>query len=169
MFIAGLHVEIPNNDWELKVDDIKIEYHPKSGCQYVIQCFQDYEFSSTPKKSVVIDDEPWKPFCTQLDFEFAELALQAALSKGQINAFIKLIHHCAEQVEKLTLKNSDDLEDVWENASTRMTPVSCLAVSRYRAYISHSSRKRLSKCRTSKKSLNSRSFISHSGIGCLIS
>ncbi|KAG2133599.1 uncharacterized protein EDB93DRAFT_1093239, partial [Suillus bovinus] len=38
-----------------------------------------------------VDEEPWRPFCSHSDFEFAEIALNAALNKSQINALLALI------------------------------------------------------------------------------
>ncbi|KAG2080501.1 hypothetical protein BD769DRAFT_1684961 [Suillus cothurnatus] len=59
--------------------EFKTEYHPCSGCPTLFQAFD--EFRVPPEaQQVPIDEKPWHPFRSRADFEFSEIALDAALS-----------------------------------------------------------------------------------------
>jgi hypothetical protein len=74
-------------------DTFKTEYHPNSGHAPAIETFSTFghpveaEASSMP----IVDNTPWQPFTCRTDFEFAELAHQAALNKDQTNKMLQLI------------------------------------------------------------------------------
>ncbi|KAH0580608.1 hypothetical protein H2248_002097 [Termitomyces sp. 'cryptogamus'] len=64
----------------------KVEYHPHSGILLKIGFYSDcFPHHTIPPPNF----KPWKPFKSQLDFEIAELELEAALSKSQLNCLIK--------------------------------------------------------------------------------
>lgn len=71
----------------------------------------------------IIDDQPWHPFTCCEDFEFAELAYSATLSRDQTNELLKLIWRVAEGHTKFTFKTHADITTAWDRASTQMTPV----------------------------------------------
>jgi hypothetical protein len=62
--------------------DIKIEYHPSSKKPTRILSPEEFKASlsdlSDPKKPPF--DEPWLPFCSREDFEFAEVVHDAKLN-----------------------------------------------------------------------------------------
>ncbi|KAI5985055.1 hypothetical protein EDD15DRAFT_2390223 [Pisolithus albus] len=64
---------------------------------------------------------PWYPFQSRLDFEFAELVLEAALNKEQVNRFLKLMKSVRSTSEAFTLNEYNDLQNTWKAASHRMT------------------------------------------------
>ncbi|KAG6896264.1 hypothetical protein C0992_009421 [Termitomyces sp. T32_za158] len=67
----------------------KVEYHPHSGIPTKIGSYSD----CFPQTTIPPPDfEPWKPFKSRLDFEIAELGLEAALNKSQLDRLIKLFH-----------------------------------------------------------------------------
>jgi hypothetical protein len=111
------------NTTEPELDDIKIEYHPRSGRPPQFFHFGDYT-TDLPEMDIPIDPEPWKPFRSRLDFELAELILDTHMNKAQTNALISIIHRCVLEPHSFTLKNEGDLARIWENASTRATKVS---------------------------------------------
>jgi len=108
-----------------KAGDITIEYHPHSKKATHIFNPEEYKASladnSEPTKPP--DDEPWRPFHTREDFEFAELVHDAALNQPQIEKFIKLIQRCQEAPGSLTFSKYSDLKDSLEAASKLLTPV----------------------------------------------
>lgn len=78
------------------------------------------------------NDEPWVPFFrTREDFEFGDIALQAALKKEHRKALIQLINKCLRGEGKFTLTDDDDLQGSWERAERSLTPVcySCVSFS----------------------------------------
>lgn len=64
------------------------------------------------------DNEPWKPFNTRADFEFAQLTLEASLSWGQVKHFIQLINHLKSGKEGFSLSNHADLSGHWQQAAS---------------------------------------------------
>ncbi|KAJ3509094.1 hypothetical protein NLJ89_g5404 [Agrocybe chaxingu] len=106
---------IPN----LKRDDIKIEYHPKSGRHGAptIHHFDEYVSANhSTCAAPTPDPEPWKPFRTRLDFELAEFMQDARLNEEQIGDLLSLISRCIKSPESLTISGADDLANVWKHA-----------------------------------------------------
>ncbi len=108
------------------MDDIKVEYHPDSDKKD--ETFPFEEFTRRPSFTPVRPetDQPWSSFHTREDFDFAEIALDAALNNQQIEALIKLFHHCIQNKDKdlFTLSGSRELKETWKTARTKLTPVS---------------------------------------------
>lgn len=104
-------------------DDIKTEYHPRSGRPPVVQGFDEYR-RYTAKPQMPEHSEPWFPFSTRGDFEIAAFALDAGLNRSQTNTLLSLTHKFISQEHKLTLRNYDDMRSYWEAASHKLTPVS---------------------------------------------
>ncbi|KDR65150.1 hypothetical protein GALMADRAFT_148940 [Galerina marginata CBS 339.88] len=104
------------------VDDIRTEYHPASGRPASVVHFEDYREHDPVNIDPPHNPEPWKPFQTRLDFEFAQLAHDAALNKRQVEKLIDLLQRCAKGVEMLTIKTPKNLADVWDQASEMLTP-----------------------------------------------
>jgi hypothetical protein len=119
-------------DTGLQVDDIKTEYHPNSGRSTRIQHFGEYGHEVSDLESISFnlspDVEPWKPFQTRLDFEFAELTLGAALSEQQTNKLINWIHHYSKEPESFTISSHADLCHAWDNASAIATSVGVISL-----------------------------------------
>lgn len=108
-----------------QLDDIRVEYHPRSG--HPTETFQFHEYTNTlPADDIKIsaNSEPWKPFRSRLDFELAKLMLDTHMNKSQSTTLISLIHHCISDPQSFTLSGYSDLANVWEQAATRATNVS---------------------------------------------
>jgi hypothetical protein len=103
--------------------EFKTEYHPRSGRATLYQPSE--EFGIREMQQVPVDEDPWRPFRSRGDFEFAEIALNASLNKSQINALLDLISRINQGQAQVTLKNEADLSKAWDNAATELTPV-CL-------------------------------------------
>ena len=71
----------------------------------------------------IFSSEPWQPFCSQADFEFAKLALEATLMQGQIEQLIQLFGKCIQGKDKFNLKSHQDLHETWDAASLLLTLV----------------------------------------------
>ena len=70
------------------------------------------------------DDEPWRPFRSRDDFEFAEFVHDTALNQSQIDQLIKFIRRQDKSGSgSFTLQNYNDLKDVLERASKLLTSV----------------------------------------------
>ncbi|KAG1762507.1 hypothetical protein EDD22DRAFT_778368 [Suillus occidentalis] len=103
-----------------QVDDIKLEYHPSSGITPEVHAFNDFK-RCPPTSSAPPHKRPWAPFKSRLEFEIAELALEACLNNDQTDRLITLCNRCASQSEKFTFKNHKDIRERWEAVSHRTT------------------------------------------------
>lgn len=108
----------------LREDDIRTSYHPKSGRPTVTKHFEDYGHDENGAEHAKrpVNQEPWRPFRCRLDFEVSELALDAKLNRRQTDRLLALIHRVKDG-EAFTLKNSADVIDAWDNASSSLTSV----------------------------------------------
>ena len=71
-------IKVRETERGLEMDDIKIEYHPNSGKNSIIYRFEDYRRQKS-SHYIPLDEEPWRPFACRTDFEFARIAMEAAL------------------------------------------------------------------------------------------
>lgn len=108
-----------------KASDFVIEYHPHSKRATRIISTEEFKASlidnSVPTSPP--DDNPWRPFRSREDFEFAELVHDASLNRPQIERFIKLIQCCQDAPGAFTFRKYSDLKDSLESASRILTPV----------------------------------------------
>ncbi|KAG1857471.1 hypothetical protein F4604DRAFT_1589912 [Suillus subluteus] len=105
-----------------QLDDIKVDYHPNSQIPSTIHHFADFSRTRPTEASVPRNHAPWEPFRTRLDFEVAEIALEAALTAEQTNRLLSLVHRSARRDETFTLRNHDEVRELWSTASQRFTP-----------------------------------------------
>lgn len=66
---------------------------------------------------------PWLPFRSKTEFEFAEIALQTAMSNKQLDALINVVRTLMEGKEAFEIKNHSDVQTLWDKASESLTPV----------------------------------------------
>ncbi|KAG1905761.1 uncharacterized protein F5891DRAFT_1125792 [Suillus fuscotomentosus] len=117
-------------------DDIKVEYHPHSKIPSTIHRFVDFSRHHSMEDSVPRSTSPWEPFRTRLDFEVAEIALEAAMTKDQTNRLFNLLHRSACGKEAFTLQSHDEVRSFWEMASEQFTPFQSSVVSvKYRSEV----------------------------------
>ena len=117
----------PTNDTHHPVrayqdNDIRVEYHPNSGRNTDHFKVDKYR-RSIPNTRTTLEPEPWAPFRTREDFEFAEIALETGMTRGQVNALIKLFHKCIKREGSFTLANHKDMVDTLKVASNRLAKV----------------------------------------------
>ncbi|KAG1814111.1 hypothetical protein EV424DRAFT_1348837 [Suillus variegatus] len=104
-----------------ELDDIKVEHHPHSQIPSTVHRFSEFSRSCPTEDYVPRNDSPWEPFRTRLDFEVAEIALEAAMTKDQTNRLLNLIHRSASGNDTFTLQNHDEVRSLWDLASQRYT------------------------------------------------
>jgi len=97
-------------------DDIKVEYHPHSKKATETFHFENYKANQPAKYATPIDPEPWKPFCSLLDFEFAEFMLEAHLNDSQCATLLSLVKCTNEDPKAFTFSNTKDLKECWKHA-----------------------------------------------------
>jgi len=109
----------------LATDSIRTEYHYTSGRPTRVDQFEDYHSHANTAQamSYTINSKPWWPFLSRTDFEFAEIALEAAMTKKQIERMINLFRQCSHGRDSFNLTNYNDARSTWEAASQRHTPV----------------------------------------------
>ncbi|KAG1895997.1 uncharacterized protein F5891DRAFT_1280887 [Suillus fuscotomentosus] len=100
-----------------ELDDIKVEHHPHSQIPSTMHHFSEFSCSCPTEDYVPRNDSPWEPFRTRLDFEVAEIALEAAMTKDQTNRLLNLIHRSASGNDTFTLQNHDEVCSLWDLAS----------------------------------------------------
>jgi hypothetical protein len=105
--------------------DIVVEYHPHSGKTPQFLGSEGFKASlgnrSDPMKPP--DDNPWGPFRSREDFEFADIVHDANLNRPQIERLIKFIRRCENTPGSFTIQSYSDLKDSLEHASKLLTPV----------------------------------------------
>ena len=104
---------------------IKVEYHPSSGQESRTFTPEDFFIrAASLAANPSADSNPWAPFRTREDFEFAELVLNAGMPKGQVNALIRLFHKCIENGrESFTFSNYNEMQKTLAVASERLPKV----------------------------------------------
>ncbi|KAG1738384.1 uncharacterized protein EDB91DRAFT_1237752 [Suillus paluster] len=109
---------------EFEVDDIKVVHHPKSRIPTKVHVFGDFKRHpahhsswSTPEP----DAQPWRPFKSRLEFDIAEITLEAALNNAQTDHLLDICRRCARQSEKFTFQNHKDIRAKWDAASQHFT------------------------------------------------
>jgi hypothetical protein len=104
-------------------DTIRTEYHPKSGRKLKFEQFRGPSPADIPPPPNTSSKAPWTPFKSRADFEFAEIALQAALNQNQVDRLLKIFERCASGKDKLNLKNNKEIREIWSDASALISTV----------------------------------------------
>ncbi|KAG1787900.1 hypothetical protein EV424DRAFT_1550918 [Suillus variegatus] len=115
------HDDHPLLEPEHALDDIKVEYHPSSGIEAKVYPFHGFQRRPMASSEASHSAEPWRPFQSCLEFEVAEVALEAGLNNHKTDQLIKLCHRCIVGKEKFSFKTHKDIHVKWEAASVRVT------------------------------------------------
>ncbi|KAJ7509461.1 hypothetical protein B0H11DRAFT_2168801 [Mycena galericulata] len=110
----------PRGSVEIK-HEIKRVFHPHTRRSPIFQSFSDYVTSNVSEHTVPMDQAPWKPFRTRLDFEVAEFCELAMLNKEMTETLINLIQRCGNNMKDFTLLDHSELNRMWELASHKCT------------------------------------------------
>jgi len=109
---APLHHENANP----QLHEIKIEYHPSSKRAEQRFC-TDKRIPDAPEiPDQPTAEKPWHPFRSHLDFKIAELALNAHLSKADMEHLVSIIQRCIQDPEQFTLRGHKDISEYWDLA-----------------------------------------------------
>jgi len=108
------------------IGDIKIEYHPDTKRVPDIIPSKDYRARQKKKKLQSNTRRPWKPFGTRSEFEFAEVALRAGLTKNQVNALIQVMQRCINKEDSFEIRDHDHMCTIWDAGAVLHTAVSSL-------------------------------------------
>ena len=102
-----------------------MEYHPNAGKPTITHPFSEFtQGNVTQAYEPDSSTDPWYPFRSRLDFKFAELTLEAALSKEQTTQLLTLAQRIHTHTEKFTLQSYHDLQIHGKQLSTAQHPVS---------------------------------------------
>lgn len=104
-------------------EDFKTEHHPHSSHPMTFQSAEDFG-QSAEGPAVQPDEQPWRPFRTAADLEFADIAVQAGLNASHVNALLGLISWVAGKSANIMFKNENDLCLACDRAAQELTPVS---------------------------------------------
>lgn len=107
---------------QLQVDDIQVEYHYSAKRPAAVYAFEDFKRNFTgPRRRP--DDQPWHPFKSRTDFEFAELVHEAHLSNRQVKRLLAIIDKISDKKDRFTFKTADDVDRAWAKAKLRYPSV----------------------------------------------
>ncbi|KAI0814933.1 hypothetical protein BC629DRAFT_1436013 [Irpex lacteus] len=101
------------------VDDIRVEYHPGAGMKpsTIVYPFDQYRQVRPEVDFASTLDEPWRPFQTRGDFEFAEIVHESRMSHAATERLLKLIRGVQTGEVELTFNSQSDVRRAWEKAS----------------------------------------------------
>ncbi|KAG1842161.1 hypothetical protein DFJ58DRAFT_844771 [Suillus subalutaceus] len=112
--LEGLSYNLPP---ALQQDNIKTEYHPRSGIPMKTDHFADFCCHTAAPSLVRENTTPWEPFTSRIDFDFTELVLKANPTKLQTNELISLIRRSA--LKRFSVTDYDGICKLWDTASSR--------------------------------------------------
>jgi hypothetical protein len=75
----------------------------------------------------VPESEPWKPFISRDDFEFADAILQAGMNKQQVETILDIICRIKQSCSDLSFSTYNNMKMAWEKATTYYPSV-CLFI-----------------------------------------
>lgn len=127
------------------LDDIRTIYHPSSRRKPRVDSFELYgldedsiqpgeQKTKTPRQAE-LNHEPWKPFHSRTEFELAELTLEAALSRSQLDRLLRIIRTLVEECPPFKLKTHKDVERLWDELAGKLTSVRILFLSHAIYYV----------------------------------
>lgn len=110
-------------------DIFTIRYHPHSGRPSERRTFTDYIHKQQSSRVPLVNDEPWRPFFnTREDFEFAQILMEAGVTKDHSDRLLKLFKKCLSGNGVLTYSNHSEIKASWDRAETKLTAVSLIAI-----------------------------------------
>lgn len=124
---------------ELKRDDIKIVYHPHSGLREEIISFEEWaeRANKVADRNIAfaletIDKEPWQPFQSRVDYEFAEAMHDAQMSRPHVERMVACMKTATKDSPKteFSIGSEPHLRKVWDLA--RMSKLSTVSASGHR-------------------------------------
>ncbi|KAL7278666.1 hypothetical protein ACG7TL_007667 [Trametes sanguinea] len=107
---------------DFEPDTIKIEYHPHSGIGVRTVPFEEFQRYHAPQADPPLERQPWFPYRSRTDFEFAKFILDASLSRKEVDRLLKLIHCVREGKDQLSFHSYTDIQKGWAAVSTKLTP-----------------------------------------------
>jgi len=117
-------------DNNVQQGDIKIIYHPNARLPnryltadaYREECETFRRLSNGAEKR---SHSPWSPFQSRLDYEVAQLMLEAGMNKAFVDRMIRLFHRCkaASKDDDFTLEGYDHVRKLWDLAAHKCTSV----------------------------------------------
>lgn len=111
------------------IDKFTTQYHPHSGRPPETQTFMDYSHKNQSSNLPPVNAEPWHPFFnTCEDFEFAEILMEAGVSKGHSERLLKPFKKCLSGNGTLSYSNYSDIKTSWDHAAVQLTPVSLITI-----------------------------------------
>ncbi|KAG2356754.1 hypothetical protein BDR07DRAFT_1453323 [Suillus spraguei] len=92
------------------------------GIKAKVYAFEDFQRNPMAATSDPLPNKkPWLPFKSRLEFEVAQIALEAVLNNDQTDRLIKICRQCAIGNDKFTFENHKDIHRKWDAASQHVT------------------------------------------------
>ncbi|EIW80471.1 hypothetical protein CONPUDRAFT_90680 [Coniophora puteana RWD-64-598 SS2] len=104
--------------------DFKTEYHPDSKRSTKIEAWDKFRNASHPPPALKNDAlDPWEPFKSKGDCEFASIAIDAKLTQANVERLLALIGKVAKGNADVTFKNDAELRKTCDQAALELTPI----------------------------------------------
>lgn len=132
-----------DDDWQTCHDDIRTEYHPRSGRSTKTARFQDYGQEVHNKPEQLQNTRPWHPYRSRLDFDLSELMMEAALNHNQTARLISLIQRAqsSNNQDSFTIQSYSDLANIRTLAGEQYVDVSAFKHDRFSPLLTSTSSK----------------------------
>jgi len=125
-FYVPMEVPLHPGNNNPQIHEIKIIYHPASErAEKYIHVDEDLPGApAVDEPGQPTAEKPWHPFRSRLDFEIAELALNAHLSKADTEHLLSIIQRCIQNPEQFTLQGHKDIAEYWDLARSMANGIS---------------------------------------------
>lgn len=121
--VIYLHIDDEQRPRAPQLDDIKTVFHPSSGRSSRIQSFTEAGKERAVACLPIPNEQPWLPFISRIDFEFAALAVRSRLTAELINDWLAFLQRTANESKHPSFRSHTDLYEVLDMASSLLTPV----------------------------------------------
>jgi len=105
--------------------EFKTTYHSRSQRAEKIEPWDKFRNTTHPLPASNYEtSEPWQPFKSRADCEFASIAIDGEFSKDTVDRLLGLMRRVESGTAKVSFKNNDELRSVCDKAAEELTPVS---------------------------------------------
>ncbi|KAI0324005.1 hypothetical protein GY45DRAFT_1314512 [Cubamyces sp. BRFM 1775] len=101
----------------LSEDDFLVVRHPHAQVPPFIKPFEEFNRGAPDVDPARLPKNPTEPFDSVADFEFAEIAADAALSQKHVNRLLSLIGRVANGSAAISFRTYRDMKKAWDVAS----------------------------------------------------
>ncbi|EIW78276.1 hypothetical protein CONPUDRAFT_60954 [Coniophora puteana RWD-64-598 SS2] len=104
--------------------EFKTEYHHRSQRAEKVEAWDKFRNTTHPLPASNNDSsQPWQPFKSRADCEFASIAIDGEFTKDIVDRLLGLMRKVESGAAKVSFKNDDELRSVCDKAAEELTPI----------------------------------------------